>query len=204
MADRPRARMSRADRREQLLDLGVDAVTGSSFDAVSVEQVAEAAGISRGLLFHYFPTRRDFLVAIAERGAQELLDVTEPDPSLPPLERLRASLASFVDYVTERHTAYVSLVRGAAGDPAMAEVVTRTRARIVDRVLEGFGLASPPSAVRVAVHGWVGFIEEATISWLAQGEARTSREELLALCESTLVHALAASTGADPVELAGA
>lgn len=192
-------RMSREQRRAQLIELGMQAVTASSFDEVSVEQVADAAGISRGLLFHYFPTRRDFLAAIAEAGAQQLLDVTAPDPALAPLDQLRVGMAAYVDYIVDRREAYVSLVRGAAGgDPAMLDVVRRTRSQIVSRMLGGMGFTPPqaPSMLRIALHGWLGFVEEAAIAWMDEPDP-PSRHALLATCERTLVGIVADATGLD-------
>lgn len=203
MAGGGRTRMTREQRRAQLIELGMQAVMGSSFDEVSVEQVADAAGISRGLLFHYFPTRRDFLVAIAEAGAQQLLEVTEPDPGLDPLAQLRTGMAAYVGFIVERRDAYVSLVRGAAGgDPAMLEVVTRTRAAVVRRVLEGLG--TPPEdatpRMRIALHGWLGFVEEAAIAWLGEPDP-PPREALLDTCERTLVAVVGDALGLDLTDL---
>lgn len=200
-----RTRMSREQRRAQLLELGMQAVMESSFDEVSVEQVADAAGISRGLLFHYFPTRRDFLVAIARAGAQQLLDVTAPDPALDPLAQLRVGMAAYISYIVDRRDAYVSLVRGAAGgDPAMLEVVRDTRHRIVERMLDGVGIApaDAPARLRIALHGWLGFVEEATIAWLEE-PAAPPRQALLDTCERTLVALVADATGIDLQTLPG-
>ena len=198
-----RTRMSREQRRAQLIELGMQAVMDSSFDEVSVEQVADAAGISRGLLFHYFPTRRDFLVAIARAGAQQLLEVTAPDPDLDPLAQLRVGMAAYVDYIVDRQDAYVALVRGAAGgDPAMLEVVRETRQAVVDRMLEGMGLdpADAPPRLQIALHGWNGFIEEAAIAWM-QRDDRPPRQALLDLCERTLVTVVADASGIDMAAL---
>ena len=200
-----RTRMSREQRRAQLVELGMQAVMDSSFDEVSVEQVADAAGISRGLLFHYFPTRRDFLVAIARAGAQELLEVTAPDPELDPLAQLRVGMAAYVDYIVDRRDAYVSLVRGAAGgDPAMLAVVRETRQAVVDRMLDGMGLEPDhaPPRLRIALHGWNGFIEEAAIAWMAEPDP-PSRQALLDLCERTLVTVVADASGIDMADLEG-
>lgn len=194
-----RTRMSREQRRAQLIELGMKAVTDTSFDEVSVEQVADAAGISRGLLFHYFPSRRDFLAAIAEAGAQQLLEVTAPDPDLDPLAQLRVGMAAYVDYIVDRRDAYVSLVRGAAGgDPAMLEVVRRTRQQVVERVLGGLGVApsDAPARLRIALHGWLGFVEEAAIAWLGEHDP-PPRQALLNTCERTLVAVVADVAGID-------
>lgn len=200
-----RTRMSREQRRAQLLELGMQAVTESSFDEVSVEQVAEAAGISRGLLFHYFPTRRDFLVAIAEAGAEQLLEVTAPDPDLEPLAQLRAGIAAYVDYIVDRREAYLSLVRGAAGgDPGMLEVVRRTRRRLVGRLTDGLGIAPEEVSghLRTALHGWLGFVEEAAVAWLAESDP-PPREVLADMCERLLVTVVADVADIDLATLTG-
>lgn len=199
MATGTGTRMSREQRRAQLIALGMQAVMDSSFDGVSVEQVADAAGISRGLLFHYFPTRRDFLVAIAEAGSQELLDVTAPDPGLDALAQLRVGMAAYVDYIVDRRDAYISLVRGAAGgDPDMLDVVRRTRTTVIDRVLQGMGMdpGQARPALRIALHGWLGFVEEAAIAWLEQTDP-PPRQALLDTCERILVTVVADATGLD-------
>lgn len=199
MADGTRTRMTREQRRAQLIELGMEAVIGSSFDEVSVEQVADAAGISRGLLFHYFPTRRDFLVAIAEAGAQQLLDVTAPDPDLDPLAQLRVGMGAYVAFIVERRDAYIALVRGAAGgDPAMLDVVRSTRQTVVRRILDGLGVPFDEAApsVRIALHGWLGFVEEAAIAWLEEA-APPPRQALLDTCERTLVVVVGDALGVD-------
>ena len=203
MSTGTRTRMSRDQRRAQLIELGMQAVIDSSFDEVSVEQVADAAGISRGLLFHYFPTRRDFLTAIARAGAQQLLEVTAPDPQLDPLAQLRVGMAAYVDYIVDRRDAYVALVRGAAGgDPHMLEVVRETRQAIVDRMLTGMGMdpAAATPRLRIALHGWLGFVEEAAIAWMGETDP-PPRQALLDLCERTLVTVVADAAGIDMAAL---
>jgi AcrR family transcriptional regulator len=174
------ARLSREARREQLIELGHELVARSSFEEVSVDDVAAAAGISRGLLFHYFPTKRDFQVAIASRAAEELLRETEPDASAPPIEQLRQGTARFLEHVTSRRDAYLSLVRGAAsGEPALREVGERTRDALTARVLDGLELDPVPGEVTLVVRGWVAASEEIAVSWLRTSDV--PREQVLAV-----------------------
>ncbi len=164
------ARLSREARREQLVTLGHDLIAASSFEEVSVDDVAAAAGISRGLLFHYFPTKRDFQVAVAEHAAAELLEATTTDPDAAPLEQLRTGTRRFLDFVAQRPAAYVSLVRGAAsGEAPLREVGQRTREVLVQRVLDGLALTEVPVEVRLVVRGWVAASEEMVVTWLQDG-----------------------------------
>jgi AcrR family transcriptional regulator len=185
-------RLTREERRAQLVALGIEMIGASSFDEVSVDDVAAAAGISRSLLFHYFPTKRDFHVAVAAASADEFLAATAPDPSLPTAPQLRDSLERYFDYVGARRHAYVSLVRGATGgDDAMREVFDRTRQVIADRILAGFGTSrdDAPPLLQLAVRGWVAFAEEVSVAWLA-GHG-TSRAEVIDLLEQTLFDVVA-------------
>lgn len=193
MATRTRAaRLDPEERRGQLIELGLRMLSSESPDRVPVDEIAEAAGISRGLLFHYFPTKRDFYVAVAREAARRLLEVTEPDPKLHYMERLHASLAAYVDYVAENEALYIALVRGVAGsDKELQAISEETRAESARRVIEALGLDDPDPALRTAVRGWVGFIEETTLDWLRNRDL--DRDRLLAVQQQVLVHALEAA-----------
>ena len=185
-------RLAPAQRRAQLVEIGVQLVSESSFDAVSVDDVAREAGISRGLLFHYFPTKRDFQVAVAEAAVEEFLAVIQPSAHLPPEEQLRAGLAAFVDYVATHREAFRSLVRGAGGgDRELRAVVDRAHDEVVDAVLatmqEVLGVEETP-LLRTMIHGAIAFAEEAAVRWLTDGGS--TREELLSALEQLTLHAV--------------
>src|SRR6266699_6988019 len=94
----PRRRLSVDERRAELLRVGLRLFSERAYDEIWVEEIAELAGISRGLLYHYFPTKRDFYVAVSRAAAAEAGELTAPDPSLPAPERLRAGIDAFVRY----------------------------------------------------------------------------------------------------------
>ncbi|MDN5758779.1 MAG: TetR/AcrR family transcriptional regulator, partial [Tomitella sp.] len=124
-----RTRLSPEARRGQLVNLGVEMLTSRPIDAVSVEELAEEAGVSRGLIFHYFGSKQGFLLAVVRHLSDEMIAFTDPDPSLPPLEQLSASLAAYLDFVTENRDGYVSLLRGStSADPEMRAVLAPPRA----------------------------------------------------------------------------
>jgi AcrR family transcriptional regulator len=205
VANGPRTRLDPQARRTQLVELGLRMLSTRPLDKVAIDDIAAEAGISRGLLFHYFPTKRDFHVAVAEAAAQELLDRTDPPTEGPPLERLRTAVAAFVDHVTENRDAYVAFIRGSAGvDPELIAVYERTRAAITDRVLTGLGrmgvpLPAPPR-VRAAVRGWVALAEEVTVDWLARSPGELERDDIVALIDDALVALVTMALGGWPAE----
>src|SRR5579875_1352906 len=129
-----RTRLAPQARRAQLIELGVEMLATRRLDELSVELIAQTAGISRGLLFHYFASKQEFHLEVARAAAAEMIRRTEPDSSLPLVEALRGSIGAFVDYVEENPDNYKSLVRGAAsGDEQMRAIFDGTRAAMANR-----------------------------------------------------------------------
>jgi AcrR family transcriptional regulator len=187
MTTAKRVRLSPQARREQLLELGVRMLTTRTLDELSVEELAEQAGISRGLLFHYFRNKQDFHRAVVQRAADDLLEMTAPDTSVEPTARLRLSLERYVDYVSTNYRAYLSLVRGAAsGDDAVREIFDRTRDALTRRITDNmtvFGLTDGP-AERLLARGWSAMVEEVVLAWVP--DPQISKEELLSVLTQTL------------------
>jgi AcrR family transcriptional regulator len=182
-----RIRLSPEARRAQLIELGVEMLATRRLDELSVELIAQTAGISRGLLFHYFSSKQEFHLEVARAAAAEMIRRTEPDPALSPVEALRAGLTSFIDYVEQNPDNYKSLVRGAAsGDAEMRAIFDRTRTAMAQRILEvvaGADLEVQPR-LTLAIHGWVAYVEECVVRWI---DTRTvGRDELLDLLAKSL------------------
>jgi AcrR family transcriptional regulator len=168
-----RVRLSPATRREQLLDLGLQLLQTRSLEELSIDLLAEEAGISRGLLYHYFRGKQDFHRAVVRRAADELIAQTAPEESLEPLTRLTASLQAYVDYVLANYAAYVSLVKSAAGgDEVLRAIYEDTRTALTARIFDSlgeFGLPDTP-AVRLMARGWSAMVEEVVLSWAPERE----------------------------------
>jgi AcrR family transcriptional regulator len=193
MATARRARLSTDARREQLVALGVEMFSERPFDEVSIDDIAAGAGISKGLLYHYFPSKRDFYVAVVRHSADEMQAITETDPDLEPLERLADGLDRYLEYVATHARGFATVLRAGIGsDPEVAAIVEGVRAAMARRILADVADTDPPpAAVRIAIRGWVGFAEAASLEWLERGEL--SREELRELLVRALTGAVAAA-----------
>jgi AcrR family transcriptional regulator len=178
MAAARRARLSTDARRQQLVALGGEMFSERPFDDVSIDDIAVAAGISKGLLYHYFPSKRDFYVAVVRHSADEMEAITETDPQLAPLERLSVGLDRYLDYVDTHARGYATVLRAGIGsDPEVAAIVERVRAAMARRILDDLGGEDTlPPGVRIAVRGWVGFTEAAVLEWLEHRDL--TRDEL--------------------------
>jgi AcrR family transcriptional regulator len=181
-------------RREQLLELGVQLLSTRPLDELSIEMLAETAGISRGLLYHYFGNKADFHRAVIRKAADDLIRVTAPVESGEPLERLAKSLDAYVEYVETNFAGYTSMVRGAAGgNEDLREIYEEARAALTDRifdvadsegVLDVFHLEDTP-AVRLMVRGWSAMAEDVVMSWV-NDDRGVSRDDLLTMLAAAL------------------
>jgi AcrR family transcriptional regulator len=195
-------RLSTDARREQLLAAGARLLAVRSYDEVSIEEIARAAGVSKGLLYHYFPTKKDFIVAAIERGDTKLAELTAPDPKLPADEQLGASLDRLLDLVEEHEATYAAIFRGrGGGDPEIQAALEAGRQQRMDAVIDSLasweaapGRVERTPALETAVQGWFFFVEGAILRWLERRDIeRTELRELLA---ATLIGALQAADAA--------
>ncbi|HEX6713597.1 MAG TPA: helix-turn-helix domain-containing protein [Thermoleophilaceae bacterium] len=163
-----RRRLTPDARRAELLHAGERVFAERPYEDVSIEQIAETAGVSKNLLYHYFTGKRELYLETIRAATNEMLSRTDPDPSLPPIEALRASVDRHLVYVEEHADGYIRILRGAGGDAEVQAIVTAARQRVVDRSVAALPLngAPPPPALLLALHGWTAFIDEVSMTWL--------------------------------------
>lgn len=178
-------RLSAEDRKKQLVKIGLMMLRNQPIHELSIDAIAAEAGISRGLLFHYFPSKRDYYLAIIAAAGRRLLRVTKPDETLAPEQQLREMLVQFVAFISRRRTAYISFVRGAAGgDDFAVEVYDQTRAGLTKRILTYLGTPEvadePASREYLRIHAWLSYVEDMAIEWsgLPESDRQYTADEL--------------------------
>lgn len=198
-AARERARLQVDERRSQLLDLGLRLFTDHSYDELSIDDIARAAGISKGLLYHYFPSKRDYYVEVVRLAAGHLVERTHAAAVDASPDALLGGLDTYLDFVEQRARSFTALMRGGVGsDPEVFEIVEATRVAILDRIASRLGPEPPPPLVRTALRGWIGMVEAASLEWLTRRDL--PREDLRALLAQMLLATLFAAGAAPDVE----
>lgn len=168
MSNKPRQRLDVDARRDQLLAVGSELFASRPYDDVWIDDVAERAGVSRGLLYHYFGNKRGFLHAVVERETQQILAATAPDPDASPEGQLRAAIEGYLDYVVAHPHGYRAIFRGVvSSDARVRELVDANLRRQEERILASItaGAAASPQ-LRLAVHGWLAFLVSVVLDWL--------------------------------------
>jgi AcrR family transcriptional regulator len=193
MAEPAYSRLASDERRRRLLELGERLFTEHAYGELSMARIAREAGISKALLYHYFPSKRDYFVATLASGAEEIRERVEPDPDLPPAEALMGSLDAYLQWIEEHRGGYAKLVEGAASEPDVRQIVDGVRDATAERIIAGLGVDTP--AARAAVRGWLWFVDGVCLEWVTKGEL--DRGQVLGLLLGTLYGALT-SAGAAP------
>ncbi len=158
--------MSADARRAQLIGIGWDLLQERPIHELALDEVAAKAGISRTLLFHYFPTKADFYVAVVSAASDQLLRPPRvPDGAAPP-ERIRGLVEGFVRLVERHRGSYTTLVRAAGGgDQRVVDLIARTRDALVPRWLDAAGIPDAGPLAHLVVRGWLVGMEETVLAW---------------------------------------
>jgi AcrR family transcriptional regulator len=181
MAAPRRVRLQIDERRAQLLELGIRLFSEHSYDDISIDDVAEAAGISKGLLYHYFEGKREFYVEVIREASLQLRRLTEPDPTLPPSARLRAAVDAHLNYVQEHGPVYGAIYRsGVAIAPEVSAILEEHREVVMLYFLRDLKIAKPTAVLRAALRAWIAMVEGASLDFIAHPEiGRDALRELL-------------------------
>jgi AcrR family transcriptional regulator len=195
MAEPAYTRLDVDERRRQLLELGAELFTRHAYDEISMAGIAREAGISKALLYHYFPSKQAYFQATLAQATDELRRLTEPQPGKPPAEQVVESLDAYLRWIEEHEVAYRKLLQSASSVPEVRELVEGVRSATADRIVDGLPDAGPNRAkARAAVLGWLWFMDGSCLEWLDR--RAFEREELKGLLLGTLLGALASAGAA--------
>ncbi|MHB9862346.1 TetR/AcrR family transcriptional regulator [Streptomyces sp. YIM S03343] len=195
-----RRRMGVDERRQQLIGVALDLFSRRSPDEVSIDEIATAAGISRPLVYHYFPGKLSLYEAALKRASDDLA-ARFVEPRQGPLgARLLRVMGRFFDFVDEHGPGFAALMRGgpAVGSSTTNALVDSVRQAAYEQILSHLEITEPSARLELVVRSWISLAESTALLWL--DGRRIPRAEL----ESQLVNdfvALAAVSAAYDVEL---
>lgn len=197
-----RRRMGVEERRQQLIGVALELFSHRSPDEVSIDEIAAAAGISRPLVYHYFPGKQSLYEAALRRAADELAGRFQEPPEGPLGARLLRVMGRFFDFVDVHGPGFSALMRGgpAVGSSTTNAMIDEVRQAAYEQILAHLGIETPPSRLELVVRSWVSLAESTALIWL--DGRRVPRGEL----ELQLVHdfaALCAVSAAYDEEMAG-
>ncbi|MFJ6717358.1 MULTISPECIES: TetR/AcrR family transcriptional regulator [unclassified Streptomyces] len=193
-----RKRLTPADRRAQLLDVGARLFAARPYDEVLMEEVAERAGVSRALLYRHFASKHDLFAAVYRRAADDLLAETRFDPDRTFVEQLAQGLDAHLDYFIANRHAVLAANRVLAGDPVIQTIMNDELDALRAGLLTALPLADADAreAVSGVLGSWLVFVQVLCVDWLSRETC--TRAELRDVCVGAVVGAIRPLLGSDP------
>ena len=188
VGDAPRwTRMDPDARRDQILRAAARLFRDRPYSEVSISDIAGEAGTARGLLHHYFGSKRELYLEVVRVAARGPLG-SEPPEALGTAQAWTTVVDSFLGAVERNPTQWLDSVNagGPERDDEVAAILDEVREILADQTLVAIGLAdrADDPAVRAFVRAWGGFVQELTVEWVGRG--RIDREQVRRALLATL------------------
>ena len=154
------------ERRGQLLAAGAALFTDHAYEDITMAEIAKAAGVSKPLLYHYFPSKIDLFKAAVAEHADQLRQLLEAPPGDTPAEQLTRALDAYLAWIDQHERTWTKLIQTTTTLPEARELVDEFRSRTLGEIAQGLtGDPQPKPALRTALRGWLGYIDAAILEW---------------------------------------
>ena len=197
-------RLNVDERRRQLIEAGTALFAEHAYEEISMAQIARTAGVSKPLLYHYFPSKLDLFKAAMADYAAELAALIAPAGEASAAEQLALSLEAYLGWIDAHARTWTKLMQSAASIPEGREIVEGFRGETMNLLLAGLSTQHPPRpALRTAIQGWLGYLDAAILDWATHRDL--PRDALRDILLTTFGGALMAARQVDPelqIELA--
>ncbi|MGW1137147.1 TetR/AcrR family transcriptional regulator [Streptomyces zhihengii] len=200
----PRQRLTPEQRRAQLLDVAATLFAAQPYEDVTMEEIAERAGVSRALLYRHFPGKRELFAALYAQVAGQLLASTRVDPAETFTEQLTEGLDAHIGYFAANRHTVLAANRFLAGDRLIQTIITDELDALREKLLGALPVtdARNRTAVSGVLKSWLVFVQVLCLDWLV--EETCTREELRDVCIGAVVGALRPLLDEDPAPEWGA
>ncbi|WP_153544785.1 TetR/AcrR family transcriptional regulator [Streptomyces sp. RB17] len=199
-AVRPRMRGTERSlaRRAELIAIGRKLFADTSYDALSMDDIARQAHVAKGLIYYYFQSKRGYYLAIIKDSVADLVTFAAEGLEIPAVDRVHRTIDGYLRYAENHQAAYRTIVSGGVGfDAEVHAVRDGVREAIIATIAEGaYGRSDIAPLARMGLLAWVCSVEGATLDWIDRPEL--SRGTMRELLVKTLGGALRAVEELDP------
>lgn len=187
-AEPRRRRLEPDERREQILTCAIELFGERPYGSVSATELAARAGVARGLINHYFGTKRGLYLEVVRRMVTIPRDAAAQLPRGTLEERVETSVARFLDGISRHSGTWLAAIGGEGVDPAVDRILAEADERAADQVLAATGLdtaAGHRDELRAMVRAYGGMVKAAAREWLVRGAL--TRDQVQTLLVTTLL-----------------
>jgi len=200
--ERPRARGTDRSlaRRAELIAIGRKLFADTSYDALSMDDIARHAHVAKGLIYYYFKSKRGYYLSIIEDSVTELVSRAASGLELPPAQRVHRTIDGYLRYAEHNQSAYRTIISGGVGfDAEVHALRDGVREVIVETIAEGaYGRRKIAPLPRMALLGWLYSVEGATLDWIGHQDQVLPRDTMRELLVKMLGGAMRAVEELDP------
>jgi AcrR family transcriptional regulator len=200
-AARPRARGTERSvaRRAELIAIGRKLFADTSYDALSMDDIAKQAHVAKGLIYYYFQSKRGYYLAIIQDSVADLVTYAASGLEMGQVDRVQRTLDSYLRYAEHNQAAYRTVVSGGVGfDAEVHAIRDGVREAIVATIAEGaYGRTDISPLARMGLLAWVCSVEGATLDWIDR-PPQLSRDTMRDLLVKTLGASMRAIEELDP------
>jgi AcrR family transcriptional regulator len=200
-----RLRLQRERRIERILTASQRLFSTHAYDAIAIEDLAAAAGMSKGLLYHYFESKHDLYVATVAHVLRQMAHFTDLSPDL------HAGLSQMLSLFEQSPGLATMVLRGGLGvDPEVERLLAAHRQQQLERLYQSLGLLGAfadgstdasigsQALVVLGLRGWLGLLDEVCLHWVQQ--PAVTREQVVQFLEQSLQAIVTATTTSPPVD----
>jgi AcrR family transcriptional regulator len=197
MAKSAYTRLQVDERRSQVLEAGAALFTDHAYEDITMAQIAKAVGVSKPLLYHYFPSKIDLFKAAVAAHADELRALLETRSGDTPAEQLTNALDAYLEWIEQHERTWTKLMQSTTTLAEARRLVEEFRSRTLAELAQGLtGDPQPRPVLRTALRGWLGYIDAAILDWTAHHDL--TRVQLRDLLLAAFGSAVLAAQQADP------
>ncbi|GAA3959410.1 TetR/AcrR family transcriptional regulator [Streptomyces marokkonensis] len=183
-AARPRARGTERSltRRAELIAIGRMLFADTSYDALSMDDIARQARVAKGLIYYYFQSKRGYYLAIIQDSVAGLVTTAAGGTELAQVDRVHRTIDGYLRYAEHNQAAYRTIVSGGVGfDTEVHAIRDGVREAVVVTIAEGaYGRSDVGPLARMGLLSWVCGVEGATLDWIGRpGLPRETMRDLL-------------------------
>ena len=175
-------------RREQILGAARGLFEEAGYDPVSMTDVAGAAGVTRGLVHHYFRSKRTLYLEVVRSVLADAPMLAVPGASASLEETVRRNANLVLDYLSSNRGMLLAIApSGDLGrDPEVAALADGASETAIDQVIANhFGDSEAPPEARLVIRAFFGLVEAACREWLFR--RRATRPQVEALLAQTIL-----------------
>ena len=155
-------RMPAAERREQLLAVALDVFAGEGYHQTSMNQIAEAAGITKPVLYQHFASKRELYLALIEEAGGRLLHIITAPSITETSGRRRVELGflAYFQWVYDDHDSFQLLFGGGSRrDAEFSEAAGKFQSLVADAIEPLITADIDTEHRRTLAHAIVGLAE---------------------------------------------